>query len=125
MKKSGFTLMEMLIVITIVAILVTIAIAAFSNSLHKAKVAADLANIRGYYAELQVDYLETGEYLDESLVPYWGEVQYDFVTINFPKSGAQVKLQAGAYSVDKVTGGGYSVAYNCKDNHTEHNTVLE
>ena len=53
MKKSkkGFTLMEMLIVVAIIAILVVIAIPTFTNALTEAREAADLANIRAWYAE--------------------------------------------------------------------------
>lgn len=39
-NKKGFTLMEMLIVVAIIAVLVAIAIPVLSNNLHKAKVAA-------------------------------------------------------------------------------------
>ena len=51
--------MEMLIVIAVIAVLAAIAIPVFSSSLHKAKVAADIANVRAYYAELQTEYLLT------------------------------------------------------------------
>ena len=54
--------MEMLIVIAVIAVLAAIAIPVFSSSLHKAKVAADIANVRAYYAELQTEYLLTEEY---------------------------------------------------------------
>ena len=64
-NKKGFTLMEMLIVVAIIAVLVAIAIPVLSNNLHKAKVAADWANLRSYYAVLQADYIQTGEYQDE------------------------------------------------------------
>lgn len=53
MKKNnkGFTLMEMLIVVAIIAVLVAIAIPTFSGSLTKAKEAADVANVRAAYAQ--------------------------------------------------------------------------
>ena len=67
MKKNnkGFTLMEMLIVVAIIAVLVAIAIPTFSNQLTKAKQAADNANVRAAYAEamsrcLVGDYDTTG-----------------------------------------------------------------
>ncbi|MCQ4935818.1 type II secretion system protein [Anaerotignum propionicum] len=50
-NKKGFTLMEMLIVIGIIAVLVAIAIPTFSSAQKKAKYTADLANVRSYYAE--------------------------------------------------------------------------
>ena len=54
MNKKGFTLMEMLIVVAIIAVLVAIAIPTFNGALTKSKEAADVANIRAAYAEYQV-----------------------------------------------------------------------
>ena len=55
MKKNnnkGFTLMEMLIVVAIIAVLVAIAIPVFTTQLEKAREATDEANIRSAYAEV-------------------------------------------------------------------------
>ena len=49
-NKKGFTLMEMLIVVAIIAVLVAIAIPVFNGALTKSKEAADVANIRAAYA---------------------------------------------------------------------------
>ena len=61
MKKikntKGFTLMEMLIVVAIIAILIAIAIPTFNSSLNKAKVATDEANIRSGYASVMTQLL--------------------------------------------------------------------
>ena len=70
MKKikntKGFTLMEMLIVVAIIAILIAIAIPTFNSSLNKAKVATDEANIRSGYASVMTAILTedtpTGKY---------------------------------------------------------------
>ena len=88
-KESGFTLIEMLIVVAIIAVIVAIAIPTMSNSLHKAKTAADMANVRAYYAKLQADYMLTGEY--DPSVP--SESNYPR-EITYP-DGTVVKLQAG------------------------------
>lgn len=53
-NKKGFTIMEMLIVVAIIAVLVAIAIPTFNNALTKSKEAADVANIRAAYAEIMV-----------------------------------------------------------------------
>lgn len=59
-NQKGFTLMEMLIVVAIIAVLVAIAIPTFSGALNKARAATDTANIRSGYADAQIKAL-TGE----------------------------------------------------------------
>ena len=54
-KKKGFTLMEMMIVVAIIAILIAIIIPTFSGALARAHAAADEANLRAYYAEQMAD----------------------------------------------------------------------
>ena len=56
-NSKGFTLMEMLIVVAIIAVLVAIAIPTFTASLNKARVATDEANIRAGYATLMAQML--------------------------------------------------------------------
>jgi prepilin-type N-terminal cleavage/methylation domain-containing protein len=60
LNRKGFTLMEMLIVVAIIAILVAIMIPTFTAQLEKAREAADIANIRSAYAEAMVKYLDQG-----------------------------------------------------------------
>ena len=50
-KKKGFTLMEMMIVVAIVAIMIAIIVPTFKSALDRAHAAADEANLRAYYAE--------------------------------------------------------------------------
>ena len=50
--KKGFTLMELLIVVAIIAVLVAIAIPIFNGQLEKSREATDAANIRSAYAEV-------------------------------------------------------------------------
>ena len=59
MNKKGFTLMEMLIVVAIIAVLVAITIPVMNNSLEKAREATDAANLRAAYAECAIAVLDT------------------------------------------------------------------
>lgn len=52
-RREGFTMAELLIVVAIIAVLVAIAIPVFSSQLDKANAAADAANIRAGYADVQ------------------------------------------------------------------------
>lgn len=55
--RNGFTLMEMLIVIAIIAVLIVIAIPVFASQLEKSREAADLANVRSAYAQVSAEAL--------------------------------------------------------------------
>ena len=59
-NKKGFTLMEMLIVVAIIAVLVAIAIPTFSGQLERANQATDAANVRAAYAEAMVNAISNG-----------------------------------------------------------------
>lgn len=56
-NKNGFTLMEMLIVIAIIAVLIAVAIPVFASQFEKAREATDLANVRSAYAQVSTEAL--------------------------------------------------------------------
>ncbi len=56
-SKKGFTLMELLIVVAIIAILAAICIPFFAGRLEKVRETTDLANARSAYAELMTEVL--------------------------------------------------------------------
>ncbi len=126
-NKKGFTLMEMLIVVAIIAVLVAIAIPVYNDRLHKARVAADWANVRAYYAEIQLDYMTSGAYNTE--VPVFTNepgytTQTDHSTLPF-LNGDTVKLQAGTYWA--IWDDGYQLTYICNEAAThghEHELTL-
>ena len=59
MNKKGFTLIEMLVVIAIIAILVAVVVPAVSNSTIKAKAATDAANLRSVQSEINIAHLSS------------------------------------------------------------------
>lgn len=59
-KQGGFTLMEMLIVVAIIAVLIAIAIPIFTSQLENSREAADAANIRSGYAVASAKVLTDG-----------------------------------------------------------------
>lgn len=56
-KSGGFTLVEMLIVVAIIAILIAVSIPLVNNALDRAKHSTDAANERAAKAEIMIQYL--------------------------------------------------------------------
>lgn len=70
-KNGGFTLVEMLIVVAIIAILVMVSIPVVSSSLDKARKATDDANVRAAKAEAVIYYLtEVDDYSNGKVYKY-------------------------------------------------------
>ncbi len=80
-NKKGFTLMEMLIVVAIIAVLVAIAIPTFNGALTKAKESADVANVRATYADCQIDMLTNGVAAPSDKNAFTTKIG---VTLNYP-----------------------------------------
>lgn len=108
LNKKGFTLMEMLIVVAIIAILVAIMIPTYMNAMTKAKEATDVANIRAYYAEVTMKYM-----LDDEAYPTSAgtSVEVDGVTYT---------LQAGTMTFNTKTGDTtyFGITYTPTSGHT-------
>lgn len=66
-KRRGFTLIEMLVVIAIIAVLVAIVVPTVSSSNIKAKAATDAANLRSILAILNVKLLDNNGDIQNAL----------------------------------------------------------
>lgn len=67
-NQKGFTLIEMLIVVAIIAILVAIAVPTFSSQLDKSRLAVDQSNLRSAMSLAVADYML--EHQDEDSVTF-------------------------------------------------------
>lgn len=71
-SNKGFSLIELIIVIAIMAVLVGILAPQFISYMHKSRVAADWANLKAYYSEIQTDYTDReGEYNPDVPTTNW------------------------------------------------------
>ncbi len=61
MNKKGFTIVELVIVIAVIAILAAVMIPTFSGIVDKAQMSATLQKARNYYTEIYADDLVDGE----------------------------------------------------------------
>lgn len=125
MKKNtkGFTLAELLIVVAVIAVLVAISIPVFTSQLHKARVAADWANVRAYYAELQYEFMET-EKIDENKLREPGP---NPPITSFNLTGQKIDLKAGYLYIrpnEKDGKTGYNFLYVCKNGDTKCQLVM-
>ena len=119
MKKNqkGFTLMEMLIVVAVIAILVAVAIPVMNAQMHKVKVRTDWANVRAYYAEIQTDYMLTGKYNPK--VKRFGVETLGENSITF-LNGQTVPMKAGKCAASFNEGEGYGMVYDCDEGPLKH-----
>ena len=114
-NKKGFTLMEMLIVVAIIAILVAIAIPTFAGQLERANQSTDAANIRATYAEAVVDYLSEGK-TDSKNTPKmkssdWDKIDGD-ATIGDTKISAIKKTKGAVVTITIAADGTVTIPTN-------------
>ena len=116
--KKGFTLMEMLIVVAIIAILVAIAIPTFSNALTKAQIATDEANLRSYYSESIMNYMLNED--DTATLPVENTAKK---TVEV--AGTTYELKAGEYTVTSdTTKGTMTITYKITKGSQNGTTVV-
>ncbi len=102
MNKKGFTLMEMLIVIAIIAILIAIAIPTFTAALEKSRQKTDLANARALKSLVVAQYMAAD---DADPVDVYGAIagaDASGKTFYLNKNGQELQLAQDANSM-KVT----------------------
>jgi prepilin-type N-terminal cleavage/methylation domain-containing protein len=87
-KQTGFTIVELLVVIVVIAILATISTVAYRGTQTRAKNAALEANIKSVQEAIEVYYVKTGSYPATQAVPItsgsWGSGRMTYADANCP-----------------------------------------
>lgn len=103
-KSGGFTLIEMLIVVAIIAILVAVSIPMVGSALEKARVATDQANERAAKGAAMVEYLTKGE---TTVKTYYYDAANGTVVLNdkgtAPTAYGQCSKHKGGYVQVTIT----------------------
>ena len=107
-KKQGFTLAELLIVITIIAVLVGIAIPIFSKQLEQSRRAVDMANARNIIAAIKIG-MNSGDIEFDSSTIKEGSDKRTCIAIVVSKDGMNCFV-SGKTKIDGIT-------YNSGDNN--------
>lgn len=114
-SNKGFSLIELIVVIAIMAVLIGVLTPSLIKHIHKAKVASDWAKIRNYYDEIQADYTISGEY-NPAVPDVYVDDNWYHRDINY-LDGSRTELKAGFYFMTKDSSGkGYQIIYHC-DKH--------
>ena len=97
--NKGFTLLEMLIVVAVIAILAAMALPRFLDATNKAKSAAEKANIRNIDTQIELYQVNTGTY------PKFPDMDDMFISASyfpdgFPKDPFTSSAGIGIYSLD-------------------------
>lgn len=118
-KNGGFTLIEMLIVVAIIAILIAISIPLVGNALERAREATDAANERAAKAEITIMYLNHAA--DSSDTEYVANQIYAYDAVDGKLVGGAGATAPTAYGqcTDATTGhkGKYIIVQYDETNH--------
>ena len=117
-NNNGFTLVELVVVISILGVLIAILAPGYTSKIHKAKVATDWANVKSYYNEIQTDYMFTDKYNPKVPIDWHTNPHYNWKMLT-SLSGKKVPMKTGMCAVNFEESNGYSITYQCNAGHSQ------
>lgn len=115
--ERGFTLIELMIVVAIIAILAGILIPNFVNARAQAQTSACESNLRAIATAMELYYSDNGRYPDAGAIPdalNSGTVAY---LNNTPRDPADAGVTPSKYTFTQPTGDGQSYLIVCPGTH--------
>ena len=100
MKRRGFTLAELLIVVAIIGVLISIGMPIFASQLEKAREATDAANIRDAYAEMMTEIISDGETTKKYQVNLSQQKDDWQTTFDFPATEIGIPKKGGTATIE-------------------------
>ena len=117
-NNNGFTLVELVVVISILGVLIAILAPGYTSKIHKAKVATDWANVKSYYNEIQTDYMFTDKYNPKVPIDWHTNPNYNWKMLT-SLIGEKVPMKTGMCAVNFEESNGYSITYQCNAGHSQ------
>ena len=110
-SQGGFTLIELMVTVAIVAILSSIALPSYSTYIQRSRVPVALDNLSAYATRMEQRYQDTGSYGAATCgVAVPGSV--DNFTLTCAISGAGQGFTATATGAGRMAGYGYTINHN-------------
>jgi type IV pilus assembly protein PilA len=103
-KAGGFTLVELMVVVMIIAILMAIAIPTFLNSRKRAQDSSAKSNVRTALSAAQAVYSEEQTYAGTTAIPFLTALNNEEPSLDFVV-GTEVTAEPKTISVTVATGG--------------------